>query len=323
MDFTRAQTGREFRGLGVLPPMNPARANIISVPSEDPPYDLEDADGYVPCLTEVVDWPFSEDDAGVAFDQENLYGVRTRVWRRPMADGGGDKEWWTAVPKTLPGGYTACGRCHIGYAQVFDYLGDDPSIGISWNHRTANGALFDGTTPEDIYRARWSPMNLNQRVLTSSISSVSWSAVGYPPFGPLDFWYVAALASEHIGFRGGKLVITSTNPSGMLAPNNIEIIGASVLDTYDDAVVLDSHSVDIGPYTSGPPIQQDITLSEILPSSDGIPWNFWVRYDRGAGQSPTGAGQNHDFQLSPRTDVPLPWFASQKNRVAPGGIILP
>lgn len=358
MDFTNAQKnapnpwlrriGRNqsiispitFHGLGVLGAMNPCRAST----GEEYNYEteqFEEVEGYATCLTEVVDWPFSEDDAGIAFDQSNLWGVRTRVWRLPIADGGGDKDWWTAVPKTLPAAYTAVARCGLMQPPdlIYDWLGDDPMIGFSWNHRTPTGLLLDTATPEGNARSLWTPMNLNQQVIESTISyPVSYSFIDDED--PMTFDApIALIASSHVGFRGAKVTITVFNPGPTSDPypqtveRTIRLFCAPI--TSDSWTILsdppadmtDLGSFDVSETFAGlasPNVTSEITLGDLKPSADGIPQNFFLYAD----PIPLTEGEDlHNidmaFQLSPRTDVPLPYFASQRNRVAPGGIILP
>lgn len=334
MEFTRAQSDREYSGLGVLAPCNPARANT----TEEFNYDtmmMEEVEGWTVCRTEVVPWPFSADEEGIAFDQANLYGVRTRVWRVPLADGGGDKEWWTAVPKTLPAEYTPCGRCHIGYARVADYIGSDPMSGFEWSHRKANGFIPDTSTDEGAARARWSPMNLNQQVVSGgSISESSLFYVPMPPdFHVYESYRTAALSSDHIGFRGGRATVTLRNDyvsypitvSVDLKIASLPVTSSGWSSGGPPGDLVDYQTITISATFSGfadPDHTEDFDLDELMPDP-GIRHNFIVYLDPLGSPAAFQPPFNASFVLSPRTDVPLPWFASQRNRVAPGGIIVP
>ena len=79
MDFLNSKVG--LRNIHVLGPMQAVRANT-ALDYENGEWDEDsmtmvypEIPGWVPCLTEVVDWPFSEDDEEIPFDQANLYGV--------------------------------------------------------------------------------------------------------------------------------------------------------------------------------------------------------------------------------------------------------
>jgi hypothetical protein len=318
MDFTRAQSpmanpygvraniilGGTSYGLGHLGAMHPARANTTYV-------DMVEVTGNTSCLTEVVPWMFSEDDAGVEYDQGSLYGVRTRVLRRPMSDGGGDEEFYVAVPRALIGAYTAVTRCHIGYAQSVDYLGDTPMSGFQWFHRTAAGTFPNPAVGDGLYRSFWSPMNFNQQTLGVS---TSWSYMGSVP-GHGDYW-LSGLTEDHIGFRGG--VISAVNPSGSARSGTVELWGFPVNGNWEDnAVQIGSVGVSASAMST-----TDAPMPEMLPTADGIRWNYYGII-RPADWTSQLSGVSIGMALSPRTDVPLPWFSSQQNRVAPGGIILP
>lgn len=343
MQFTNAQRPStydgDYHGLGVLPYMDPARAET-TLEFDIGLGELVDAEGYTTCLTEVAETPpFTEDEAGIGFDNANIRWVRTRVWRRPVADGGGDKEWWTAVSKTLPAGYTAVGRCNLVY--IFgDFLGDNPMNGFSWNHRTpTSGYLLDVGTAEGLARSQWAPMNLNDQVVPADIGDVytgQWAYYSNPPnvFPDDVVWIVAAIATNHVGFRGGKMVFTlGPGYAGMVPVSGsatLEIIAVSVLDTWDPSnesatsgvvQVLESHVLSWSFATFlDPPAVINITLGDLRPTGVGVPFNLYIRY---AVLTAPVYVSSHVFQLSPRTDIPLPYFASQRNRVAPGGIVQP
>ncbi len=339
MDFFNSKSG--LRGAHVLGPMHVVRANVAlnyddyTWNEELQEYIYAEIPGWVACLTEVHPWPYSEDVAGVPFDQSNLYGVRTRTWRQPLADGGGDMEWLTAVPKSLPAAYTAVQRDSILISGFYiDYLGGDPMTGVTWNHRTPAGVLLNDTTDPGGHRARWAPMNLNDQVLSSSVGGIytgQW--VYYGPDVSYDdpLYVVALIASDHIGFRGGKLTFTAVANYTGSASATYEIIAVRVDEYWDrwDAdgtagvvEVLDSGTLSWSFATlSDPPAVIEKTLAALLPADLGVRYNFFIRYAHG-GFLPIYS-TSHDFQLSPRTDVPLWYSASTGNRVAPGGILTP
>lgn len=212
-------------GLGTFSPTEPSHAAISD----------EDHYEHATILTEVINWPFSEDEAGIPFDQANLYGVRTRAWSilndvendPPLADG--DRDWWTAVPKTLPAGYTATGRCGQLVPLVYDYLGDNPLYGedefltpLLWQLRTPTGVIpYDADPDEQQAIAEWRPLNLNQLTLQTFVAPLisgfylfegsvpPISDNGHPPYSApntstIRYWYAVHLGN-HIGVRGCRI----------------------------------------------------------------------------------------------------------------------
>jgi hypothetical protein len=337
VDFLNTKVGT--RNVFVLGPMHVVRANV-GLEFNYESMEMEEVDGYsAPILTEVVEWPFAVDAAGIAFPG-NIYGVRTRCWRRPMADGGGDKEWWTAVPKSLPSGYTPGDRYSGLEAGLYaDYLGDNPMLGTSWNRRTATGLLLNSTTDPDGVRALWTPMNLNQEVLGSStVYPVSYGFINdddpmtYDPV-------IAMIAGSHIGFRGAKITATIVNPGALSDPyphvveRELHVFCAPVTSgawlNFDDPP---EGMVDLGSFTvshtftglASPGVTQEIILGDLKPTTDGILHNFFIYGDALALTEPEWLNFiSLSWQLSPRVDVPLCYDASMGNRVAPGGYINP
>ena len=326
-DFRNSKTAQAAFVYGSLPhvlgPMEVVRANIdIGMSGE--------MDGWAICLTEVLDWPFATDDAGVAFDQANLYGVRTRTWRRPIADGGGDSDsYWTAVPKALPSGYTATTRGEGILTQGFyaDYLGSDPFVGDhSSNLRKPTGLVYATDSA-------WVPMNQGRRVVDASFGDVysgAWAGYSDPPNGSGDGVYLVALITSsfalgHVGFRGGVLTFTSSG-SGSAGSATFEIIGVKQGDYWDplDASatssvveVLESGAVS---WTTSPTVTV-VNLGTMVGATLGTRYSFYIRYAVADAQAIFDS--DHVLQMSPRTDVPLCYSASMANRVAPGGYVPP
>lgn len=327
-----------FWGLSVIGGKTAVQANTAY------DYELsEEVEGYQTIWPEVIDWPFSEDEEGVAFDQANLRGLRTRCVRLPLADGGGDNdEWWVAVPKTLPSGYTEVGRCGIIVPLYADHLGD-PMIGVSWNHRTAGGLLLDTGTAEGSLRAQWGPRNRGQKTLGADVSDIysgMWTYyINEPGATPNETgWIVAPIALTHVGFRGGRIEITLNSDSctntwpdsGTLSLQVVAIRADKFWDPFDaDAgdqpTVLQTISVPWSFALPGdPPVTTTHTLNALIPSGIGIPFHFFLRYEYNPGVVVTGVYRSrHNCFLSPRTDIP-PWlFASTRNKCVPGGIVMP
>jgi hypothetical protein len=301
----------------------------------EPPYPAEVA-GSALVLTEVVPWPWSEDDEGVAFDQANLYGVRTACWRQPLADGGGDKDDWVAVPRSLPSGYTAVGRCGILVPGLYaGYLdGITPDTYATWNHRTHTGLLWDTSDPEQAARASWSPMNRNQTTL--HVGSSWQSIVVAPGVDPWTYYPYSGITSSHVGFRGAKVTVSYVNPN--IGPYPLTVsrtVKVAYQKITDDAWVADAKPAtvhDVATLTlsytfsgAGFDHTEDIDLGSMLPADDGIPCRFFF-YAEPLGSLALPEWLIYiglDCYFGPRTDVPLWYFASMGNRCAPGGIILP
>ncbi len=334
--YQLGSTAPGFWGHAIVGGMRAAQANT----GWD--YELsEETEGFATIWPQVIDWPFAQDDEGVAFDQANLYGLRTRCVRQPLADGGGDNdEWWVAVPKSLPSGYTAVGRCGILVPLYADHLGD-PMGGISWNHRTAGGFLLDTGTTEGGLRAQWGPRNRGQQVVPALIGDIyttQWEYYVTESGGGGTIEYLAALlASDHVGFRGGKLTFTIGHygPDYPLTGSaTFEIVAVrsdKFWDPYDSdgsdqPEVLTSGTVswDI-PLPGDPVVVQELTLGSMIPSGKGIPYNFFVRYEYHEDTVPVAPVyvSSHNFRLSPRTDIPPWFFASTRNKCVPGGIVMP
>ena len=346
MDFTNAQklapnpwvralgylndeTLSTFYGLGIIGAMNPARANTSGEGEAE-------QEGYTECLTEVVPWPYDEDSAGIAFDKDNLYGVRTRVWRQTIADGGGDKEWYVPVPKMLPDGYTEVGRCGIGYSVVFDYIGDSLGVGFTWNHRTAGGVLLDANDPEEGYRMRWSPQGLNQNFYEVGLIDAEIIAVDPIP-NPYDYYKWWLLASDSVGFRSGKVEATLVNPNYPNTYSGSETFTIAYSDMPDWAEEpwevgdVPAHAHTVGSLTLSASFAMweatkdvEVDLGALDFGHNGITKMIYLY------SGPYSSGTSYDlvsgaivFKLGYRCDIPLPWFSSTGNRVAPGGIIQP
>jgi len=309
-----------------------------------------DSENYETVLTQVIDWPFAEDDAGVAFDQANLYGVRTRCWRLAGVDGGGDRDSWTAVPKTLPAEYTAVGRC--GIQPVYgDYLGASPlTYPVAWNHRTpTSGYLLDVGTAEGSARSYWTPRSYNQEVITMQTVSGFTSGTGSvtdayrrivpPGTYPADYYIVDTLDLNSPGFRGGSLELIPINPNYPAAYTGSTTLVFAYMDlneVQDDPWIEDhppATLVTVGTITiteswalNDPATAPTQTIS--LPAFDfgqnGKAKAFYIYhgpYNEAGGYSLLTSVPT--FSLSPRTDIPLWYFASTRNKVAPGGIIQP
>jgi hypothetical protein len=315
-------------------------------------------------LTQVVESPWTEDDAGVSIDVDNVWAVRTRCL---LEYGGGEIDWWTFVPRVLPDGYTARGRNHV-VPHIYDHLGEDPFRGVvefdgmTYVTRPVRWRTPTGQYPADLMDNGylWVPMNLNKQVTdyafyAFSPDGVGWQTILVAPIGVSGISpttglpystsspsqsTIAFLLNSHIGFRAvtARMVFHATGFSNIYPPD-FKIIG----------------NVRVGYSASAksPPDEPDtITGSHDFTEADlvsqgydagAVKWVYTLDIDLGPSLAPLGERQ--DFMVlytqqfvgvpgapllnpvshlywSPRHDVPLWFWASTRNRVAPGGVIL-
>lgn len=308
------------------------------------------------CWPEVIDWPWAEDEWGIAFDQSNTRGVRTRCLR--LADGG-EGDFWVAVPKELPSGYTRLGRCqHLPDINgEVDYIGAAPFLGCSPDTDEYSGfvPVFwrgpNGPAPyPDGYS--WTPMNLNQRTYESE-----------GPYG--GFWYIVDLGiypdidiesyyrdtiQSHVGFRGGAFItgiretFTGSGIPNTYGPGGAEYyVGWTDPDDPDPSVLADvnilwstfiagasivDNNGPVEPAGSFPgefPFSYRVEIPGPLhaPSTeDGKKMNYHLIVRRPSPDSGGAAtGEAFLWKLGPRTNIPLWFFAASGNKCAPGGYI--
>lgn len=328
----------------------------MDVPALGP---VQGGGSWAPCQTQVIDWPWSTDEAGVSFDQSNLYGVRTRCWSTDDIGNPGDRDWWVAVPKSPSVAYTRRGRSHV-QPMIYDHLGDYPFQGVvvidgfGYSIRPVRWRTPTGQYPTNLAGDGylWTPMNLNRLTigidpldLAGGFTEADDSGIASGFDGPgctipvssgpnltrsWDYFQVA----RHVGFRGGKMLLYSyTNQT--CAPFSSGT--ARIVIGWDDAlpsttalppnIAFDqsyafSDLIDIGS-GGGYNWRFELTVnlpSMLIPTSEGEPkyWIFWI------GSCMTGSNIVNlgATNLSPRTDVPLWYWASQRNRIAPGGVLV-
>lgn len=339
--------GSGFYGLGIIGAMNPAQA-LTSLDYYIPPYPGE-VTGYATIWAEVIDWPFTEDDEGVSFDS-GLRGIRTVCARQPIADGGGDSEdQWIAVPATIPGGYTSCGRCGILAPLYENHLsGISVSTAANWNHRTPTGYRWDTSTPDGAARSAWGPMNIGQQTLNGGVSFIGAGAVPevYDPVNDgYDNYPYAYMASSHVGFRGGRIELTYINAGPAWPVTVRREFTIQAWQITDPAWTIIEHppasketlfSISASHTFAAPGADytETFTLPELTHSAIGIPCDFvlvarsYIQEGFGPGSSPPGqdAFLGHFVfaqWLSPRTDVPPWFFISTGSKCAQGGYVAP
>ena len=294
-----------------------------------------------PCILLVADWPWATDEIGVAFDQSNLWGVRTRCCVAGLAGEGGDGgevDWWTAVPRTLPSGFTFKGKRGSSGAE-FDTLGAFPLYGpasydydfgsglyaynryqITWREQRQIDGYGASATHTDY---QWAPMNLSRLSLLFGAQS-GWYTVGFG-LGSEEYTigHIGQIADfaelPHVGFRGGRLLVTLPG-AGPYAPAGTltAIVGYSETNTPADmSAITTAWSQDITTAATGP-----VAIGNCLAPPSGGPtarkyWHLILKRIVAVGNYTA----LNEGRVSPRTDIPL-WFTSiTGNRVAPGGIV--
>ncbi len=333
---TSRTSGLQFWGHALLGQMGPIQASV-------------DGRQWSPCLTQVIESPWTEDEWEIPIDTDNVYAVRTRCWHH---EDGGEVDWLTFVPRVLPDGYEAKGRCGHVVPLIQDFLGPNPFAGVVdefdvqvpvyWRTKTGLGPSEDGYL--------WTPMNLNQQVYETTINDNplggTWYVEDLDP-GPsfdLSFWYKKTYG-PHIGFRAARITgityISATagvpNPCltnirlviGWTDPDDPDPVHVSDLNIlYDHTFTGGSMTDNNGPIAGFPFSHAwDINVSGPLCAPTlGKRMKFHLALNH---HTPSGGGTNGyngtDFyvHLGPRHDVPLWYWASERNRVAPGGIVIP
>jgi hypothetical protein len=302
----------DFWGLGRFGRMRPVRATPIEDPeSEDefPPL----VDWFAPVLTEVFDWPYSSDENGFSFDQSNLYGIRTRCWRGAAYDG--DVSYGlVAVPKSLPGGYTSVGRCGRTVLLIDDYIGDQRGSPVSVRFPTKilpNNDASHVASREYEARSNWRPMAFDDKGFSSALSGAS-----------------TIFANGHVGFRAGS--IDFYKGDGVNSGSETWNFGYKIIDQpygtppnyIGDSPWVSVGSVTVSYTSSDYNAVESKTMPAILPPAGKVAdlgcWNTHPD-DPYPNDRHTSL---KSFKAAPRTDVPLWYFASTKNKCAPGGIIV-
>ena len=160
---------------------------------------------------------------------------------------------------------------------------------------------------------------------------------GGSPFGPVTDrpWNVHAELLDHVGFRGGKVFLrfASTNPfsCGMYGAGDLRVVigwdhTGSPRATGDlpANIVFDS-AYEFGDLVNVGPVGIYLTVLELEVSLPALlsPLGTRVNWTVASGLQHAGDGpvsMTH-ANLSPRTDIPLWFFASTGNLIAPGGIL--
>jgi hypothetical protein len=299
---------------------------------------------WVPCITQVFDWPYATDDIGVEYDQANLLAVRTRACH----SGAGEYNWLTAVPKT-PTGYDIKLRMGLLPDPVSDFMGDEPMLGpcavtydfglseyvysrnvIRWRTAREIDGFGAGATHTDY---QWAPMNLNNHSVNIGPPTDTWYTVG-TGFDPGDEIYtktmlrtnyaaVGAVYAEplpHVGFRGGK--VDAGNDSGSPAAAGTLMLYVGWSDDPDPAAFADITTTWSFDVTSANPYEEQAIGACLAPTSSGpTARKYWFAVQKYTIPSSGDAGYVGDVRLSPRVDIPLHFTAVSGNKIALGGVL--
>lgn len=320
--------GLLFRGISITGIAEPAQATTGSTDGaavasvilglDSPPTNIF---RWIPIIGYVADWPWATDSIGVAFDQANLRAIRTRACVAGLAGEGGDGgevDWWTAVPKTVPGGFTFQGRTGLRPSGLCaDYLGAMPLFGPC-----TYDTVFD--TYEQTYA--WMPSNLSRATLSIGVPA-AWYTTGT---APTDInYYIGHLGKpadfsslRHVGFRGGRYTLGATAGTG---PAGTSILYVGWTDSANEfptdlSQINITQTVDITSLTNNQYLGSCLPPTPVAALDGSKWWHAVVKYSNGTGGT---GGFPSDIRMSPRTDIPM-WFTCiTGNKVAPGGIITP
>jgi hypothetical protein len=301
------------------------RAGPIQAPQdpgyEGPPFPL----GQTYCMPEVCEWPFATDDAGLAFDVDNLYGIRGICYNDKANGNQESDDWWIAVPRTLPSGYTRMGRL---LGDPFGFGGLIPNVnGNSYGGLRRPGNLFY-PGPGRYDSTQWAPCNVSRQTYDASVDNYYdvWGTDGVLTF------YTLQTIGPHCGFRDAKLELTALFPPD--GPGD----GSTVVSLYWDepGTILDNS-------TTPPQLPAHLLYSVTVPYRSFVPvtgsWPGTGAYTINSigsilqpkkypvlhyiGQQNHGSGTGGPiatFRFGPRTDIPPHFACTTKNLYAPGGI---
>lgn len=292
-----------------------------------PPFPL----GQDYCLPEVIDWPFSVDSQGLAFDQANLYGIRGLCYNDKANSNQESDDFWIAVPRTLPAGYTRVGRA-LGDAYGFGGL--TPNVnGNSYRLRSPGTPAAPGT-PNHFYPGpgafdvqTWAPCNVSQQTYDASVDNYYdfWGDDGAP--GPFSNYCMRTIG-PHCGFRDARLELSALfGPTGP-GPGSVKISiywdePGTVLDNTTHPPQLPAHllystTVAYSSFSGTWPGTGTYVISSV--GSLLQPKKYPVLHyllQQNAGTSTSGPSITARF--GPRTDIPPPISCTTGNRYAPGG----
>lgn len=293
---------------------------------DGPPYPIQSRS----CLPEVIDWPFATDSANLAFDQANLVGIRGLCYN-DHANGNQElDDYWIAVPRAFPAGYTRRGRLPDG---PYGFGGLQPTV--SGNQYILRETLTPNTwypgAPSTTPPQGWAPTNVGQQVYPASVDLFGnyWGSDGAS-----TIWCLSQLPL-HCGFRDARLTLSALfGPSGPSAGLSTTIsicwdepgtvLNNSTTPPQLPAHTLWSQTVALTSYT-GPVGGYPGTGTYVINSIGSIlqprkyPVIHYLVQKSGYGTSSTGPVAN--FDLGPRTDIPAPFTVTTGNLVAWGGTI--
>jgi hypothetical protein len=296
--------------------------------------------GYKGIVAMVADWPWDKDEIDTPFDQGNLWAVRTRCCSVNSGAGAtlGEVDWWTAVPKVLPSGFTRRGRAGIIGGAAADLFGDVPAYGqVTWDpyylQYTSNIVRWREAREINGFLAtypgyEWTPCNLSRVSLQFRDPSFWYNsggsdydlglmrenenaATGYPPLPAL----------RHLGWRGGRFGSTGVG-GGPYAPAGTVTVSVAYGETDAPASMADVTVLWTLDFTTTP--SGYVTIGPCLAPTSAAPAarKYWY-FIRKTVTAAVGQRSiiNITPRMSPRTDIPAWFTAVTGNKIAPGGTI--
>ncbi len=291
-------------------------------------------------IGEVRSGVYTTDLAGLAYGSDVTW-ARCQFQDDGAAVGEGElRSLWAAVPTALPAGYTSRGTRNIGLAVTMSTgsaAGDGsgvyftPSASLAGFVRTATGLY----TPKDNSAAfTWGPWNRDNLALQESFdaSSVTGDATNNPqlfsPVAPADgsqtFSDLAGGTRKHPGFRSIRYVAS-------WAPEIYNHAGGypNVTSMSTQLRFLSGGLGTLTVVTARSDLSLNATTNRYEKDWGNVgallmPVGSVGKLDHFTTVTYTGswvAGVSYFLYQCPRVDIPLPYWSSYGNAIAPGGIL--
>ncbi len=298
-------------------------------------------------LGEVASGVYSADAAGVAYPAGTLWA---RVFTHQSTTEN-DTANWTAVPDTLPAGYTINNGRNIRINQTlahsltshnqnfFTFAAEDyamwglpsaqmdsyPALTYSGSSTETSDGHSTGTGPYRSAAGVWYPYSNKTRADGSGTGRYAWGPFNYndavlgPGLCPVQYPGGADPVATH--YNGTIFLPYSPGFRNVQVHFSITAGAASAMPptSYIEIEVDGSglHTYTAAACAGG----LDVTWDH-GPSTQQAAGDLYQTQIRVAGyNAPFGIGANVYVTCSPRVDIPLPWTCTSGNLVAPGGIV--